>query len=83
MPTVATVCGLCGLDCGKQLVIRAFDGNNIDFCCMGCANVYAILFESGVVASGQDIRNTEVFRRGLELSRLPGGRPESYRDSHF
>jgi len=67
MPTVATVCGLCGLDCGKQLVIRAFDGNNIDFCCMGCANVYAILFESGVVASGQDIRNTEVFRRGLEL----------------
>jgi heavy metal translocating P-type ATPase len=34
---------------------------------MGCANVYAILLESGVIASGQNIRDTEVFRRSLEL----------------
>ena len=37
------------------------------FCCMGCANVYAILLESGVLAAGQNIRETEVFRRSLEL----------------
>ena len=34
---------------------------------MGCANVYAILLESGVLASGQNIRETEVYRRSLEL----------------
>jgi heavy metal translocating P-type ATPase len=34
---------------------------------MGCANVYSILLESGVLASGQNIRETEVFRRSLEL----------------
>jgi heavy metal translocating P-type ATPase len=34
---------------------------------MGCANVYAILLESGVLAAGQNIRETEVFRRSLEL----------------
>jgi heavy metal translocating P-type ATPase len=34
---------------------------------MGCANVYAILLESGVMASGLNIRETEIFRRSLEL----------------
>ncbi len=34
---------------------------------MGCANVYAILLESGVLASGQNIRETEIYRRSLEL----------------
>jgi heavy metal translocating P-type ATPase len=39
----------------------------VEFCCMGCANVYSILLESGVFASGQNIRETEVFRRSLRL----------------
>jgi len=30
-------------------------------------NVYIILAESGVLASGQDIRETELFKRGLQL----------------
>ena len=34
---------------------------------MGCANVYSILLESGVLASGQNIHETEIFRRSLEL----------------
>ena len=34
---------------------------------MGCANVYAILVESGALANGQNIRETEVYRRSLEL----------------
>ncbi|WP_109487401.1 heavy metal translocating P-type ATPase [Occallatibacter savannae] len=67
MPSVATACGLCGLDCNKAAITRTFDANRLDFCCIGCANVYAILLESGVIASGQDIRDTEVFRRSLEL----------------
>ena len=60
-------CALCELACGRRLVTRTFDGRALEFCCMGCANVYAILQESGVVASGQSIRETEIFRRSLEL----------------
>lgn len=67
MTRVATACGLCGLDCGKQTIARTFQDQKLDFCCIGCANVYAILMESGVIASGQNIRDTEVFRRSLEL----------------
>ncbi len=63
----ARPCSLCELAIGRQQITRAFGGQELGFCCMGCANVYAILFESGVVASGQSIRETEVFRRSLEL----------------
>jgi heavy metal translocating P-type ATPase len=76
---VGTVCGLCGLECGKQLVAHAFEEQKVDFCCMGCANVYAILLESGVIASGQNIRDTEVFRRSLELGLIsnPAANPDA------
>jgi heavy metal translocating P-type ATPase len=45
---------------------------------MGCANVYSILLESGVLASGQNIRETEIFRRSLELGliSIPDESPE-------
>lgn len=49
-------CDLCGLDAGAQ-----------SFCCTGCANVYAILLESGVLASGQSFRETELFQQSLKL----------------
>ena len=60
-------CGLCELPCGRQPLTRNYDAREIAFCCMGCANVYAILLESGAIANGQNIRDTEVFRRSLEL----------------
>jgi len=60
-------CGLCELPCGRKPLLRASEAGEIPFCCMGCANVYAILLESGVLASGQNLRETEVFRRSLEL----------------
>jgi heavy metal translocating P-type ATPase len=65
--TTGATCGLCELPCGRQPVARAYEGSENLFCCMGCANVYAILLESGVLAAGQNIRETEVFRRSLEL----------------
>ena len=49
-------CTLCGLDSGR---VRAF-------CCAGCENVYAILLESGVIASGQNFRDTELFQQSLQ-----------------
>jgi heavy metal translocating P-type ATPase len=49
-------CSLCGLDSGSSA-----------FCCAGCENVYAILLESGVLASGQDFRESELYRQSLKL----------------
>ena len=49
-------CTLCGLDSGNDA-----------FCCAGCRNVYAILLESGVMASRQDFRETALYQRSLKL----------------
>jgi heavy metal translocating P-type ATPase len=49
-------CTLCGLDSGST-----------PFCCPGCENVHAILLESGVLASGQDFRETPIFQQALRL----------------
>ncbi|SPE30006.1 Heavy metal translocating P-type ATPase [Candidatus Sulfopaludibacter sp. SbA3] len=49
-------CSLCGLDSGASA-----------FCCAGCENVYAILLESGVLASGQNFRESEVYLQSLKL----------------
>jgi heavy metal translocating P-type ATPase len=49
-------CRLCGLNSRDQA-----------FCCAGCENVYAILEESGALGSGQDFRDTELFRQSLKL----------------
>ena len=65
--SAAAACGLCELPVGRGGLSRVFEGRMVEFCCMGCANVYSILLESGVFASGQNIRETEVFRRSLRL----------------
>jgi heavy metal translocating P-type ATPase len=61
-------CTLCGLDSGSA-----------SFCCAGCENVYAILLESGVLASGQDFRETAVFQQALKLGLISnsGAAPEA------
>jgi len=60
-------CHLCGLGSGKHpLTQRVGDVEHI-FCCAGCENVFLILSESGIVASGQDLRETELFKRSLAL----------------
>ena len=60
-------CHLCGLGCGRHpLTQRVRDVDRV-FCCLGCENVYLILSESGAVASGQDLRQTELFKRSLAL----------------
>ena len=48
-------CSLCGLDSGAAA-----------FCCAGCENVYAILTESGVLASGQNFRESPLYLESLK-----------------
>ena len=55
-------CTLCGLPSAEA-----------PFCCAGCENVYAILLESGVVTSGQNFRDTELFQRSLALGLISTG----------
>jgi len=61
------VCALCGLDAGRNHFTSRHGGEERVFCCLGCMNVYAILLESGVVGEGVDLRQTELFRRSLEM----------------
>ena len=63
----AQACQLCGLPCGNHPYSTQVEGVERFFCCLGCMNVYIILDESGVFASGQDFRETEVYKRGLQL----------------
>ena len=73
--TLAKECELCGLPCGKrpytQRVRDSVQDKKRSFCCMGCMNVYLILSES--CAPGQDFRETELFKRSLELGLISQG----------
>ncbi len=60
-------CDLCGLSVGRNSFSQNYGGEAKEFCCLGCQNVYLILSESGVIASGQNIRESEVFKRSLEM----------------
>ena len=63
-------CDLCGAPLGKRPRTQTFDAVEKGFCCMGCLNVYGILFESGILASGADIRQTDIFQQSLKLGLL-------------
>jgi len=72
-PRQAGNCDLCGLACGRHPYAQRIGEQKRFFCCLGCMNVYAILAESG--EKGQDFRETELFKRSLELGLI--SRPES------
>lgn len=65
--TTLTACDLCGLDCGRDPYDTQIAGAQKRFCCLGCMNVYAILLESGALKPGMDARDTDLFKRSLEL----------------
>ena len=73
---MVTLCSLCGLDCGTKPIERKGDSGTLSFCCIGCLNVHAILRESGVLQSGVDPRETELFKRSLAMG-LVSTRPDA------
>lgn len=62
-----TLCALCSLSVGRNSFSQTFKGEEKEFCCLGCLNVYTILTESGVIESGRDIRENEIFKQSLAL----------------
>jgi len=69
--TLRKECELCGLPCGKRPYTQRVQDEERAFCCLGCMNVYLILSES--CAPGQDFRETELFKRSLELGLISQG----------
>ena len=79
----AKECELCGLGCGKHPYTQRVHDRERFFCCLGCMNVYLILAESCV--AGQDFRETELFKRSLELGLISQGSerpPVAQREVH-
>ncbi len=72
-----TNCDLCGLPAGRAPYTRQFDAGARTFCCLGCMNVYTILSESGVIAQGIHLRDTELFRESLRMGLISTSREES------
>lgn len=66
-------CDLCGLSVGHSQFKASYEGVARQFCCLGCRNVYAILHESGLIGAGQEIRETELFRKSLALGLISNG----------
>ncbi len=69
--TLAKECELCGLPGGKRPYTQRVHGQERLFCCLGCMNVYLILSETGL--SGQDFRESELFKRSLEVGLISRG----------
>jgi Cu2+-exporting ATPase len=42
-------CDLCGLEIGNAPVTQTFDGDEKRFCCRGCARVYQVAHENGLL----------------------------------
>lgn len=74
---LSSCCSLCGLDIGRHPFERELQGEKKRFCCLGCMNVYTILLESGVIAAGQDVRETQIFKRSLALGLISNGSKEN------
>ena len=74
-------CHLCGLGCGKHPLTQRIGDVERVFCCLGCQNVFLILSESGIVASGQDLRQTDLFKRSLALGLISRESTESKRSA--
>lgn len=66
---------MCGLGCGAHPLQQHVGDSDRHFCCLGCMNVYLILWESGAIQAGQDIRQTELFQRSLQLGLISNRAP--------
>ncbi|MEQ1948250.1 MAG: heavy metal translocating P-type ATPase [Bryobacteraceae bacterium] len=59
--TSSVTCDLCGLSTAAGTIARG----SHKFCCAGCANVYEIFEQSGVIQG--DFRNSELYQSSLKM----------------
>jgi P-type Cu+ transporter len=61
--TISQTCALCGLPLRHGSVAAVFSGHNYVFCCLGCRQVFNILFEAAGAADPAAFKETDLFKQ--------------------
>ncbi len=63
-------CSLCGLPTGSSKAMQVLNGEVLNFCCLGCLNVFQILMNrpEGTVS---DFKETDLYRTCVEFGLIP------------
>jgi heavy metal translocating P-type ATPase len=71
--TISQTCALCGLPLRHGSVAAEFSGKSYAFCCLGCRQVFNILFEAAGAADPDAFKESDLFKQ----CRAQGIIPES------
>ena len=71
MTTRSGSCDLCGLSLGLQSPSSTVSGKTFNFCCLGCRQVFHLLLEAAPAADPSSFRETELFKKCLEMGIIP------------
>jgi heavy metal translocating P-type ATPase len=71
MTTRAGSCDLCGLPLSLQSPSSTISGKTFSFCCLGCRQVFHLLLEAAPAADPSSFRETELFKKCLEMGIVP------------
>ncbi|MGZ3590809.1 MAG: heavy metal translocating P-type ATPase, partial [Thermodesulfobacteriota bacterium] len=64
-------CHLCGLPIGASRARQVLNGKILDFCCLGCLNVFLILMNRPE-GTTSDFKETDLYRTCVEFGLIPG-----------
>jgi len=71
MTTRSESCDLCGLPLRLQIHSLTVSQQVFRFCCLGCRQVFQLLFEAGPGVDPSSFRETELFRKCREMGIIP------------
>jgi heavy metal translocating P-type ATPase len=62
-PAISQTCDLCGLPLRHTTITDVFSGSTYAFCCLGCRQVFNILFEAAGAADPAAFKETDLFKQ--------------------
>ena len=75
-PMNLQTCDLCGLPLRHGTITGVFSGNTYAFCCLGCRQVFNILFEAAGAADPAAFKETDLFKICREKGIIPKSETE-------
>ena len=75
-PTIPQTCELCGLSLRHGRVTAAFSETTYSFCCIGCRQVFNILFEATDFADPATFKESDLFKQCREKGIIPNSEAE-------
>ncbi len=75
-------CELCGLPLRYGRFALAQEDRRIHFCCQGCRQVYLMLSEAADATDPAEFRNSDLFRRCVEMGVIPRSEEDLAEVSH-